>query len=344
MTSHTTSHNGQVRLRDVAERAGVSAGTVSNTLNHPDRVHARTQALVKEAIEALGYVPNQQARMLTGAASKVMGLVVLDVESPFYMETAQAIERSFRESGHFLMLCNSESDLDREAELLRMLAAQRVRGVLLAPATADADPHQYLDIARDLPVVLLDFDGGDTHCSVAVDNVDGGRLAARHLLRAGHRKLAFIGGPAQIRQFTERAAGARAELIDAGLDPEVHLVEIAASGIGIQDGHAAAEELLAVDPPEGVLCGNDMLAFGAYRAMTAAGLRIPQDVSIVGYDDINVAKDWIVPMTTVRQPIDELGRIAARLILEDSSDDAGHVHRHVRLRPELVIRRSTAAR
>ncbi|WP_119696482.1 LacI family DNA-binding transcriptional regulator [Microbacterium halotolerans] len=341
MGTHTSSHVGAVHIRDVAAHAGVSSGTVSNTLNHPERVRTHTRDRVNAAIAALGYVPNQQARMLTGAPSEVIGLVVLDVESPFYTEAAHAIERAVRESGHVIMLSTSDGDLEREAALLRMLAAQGVRGVLLAPATPDIDASRYRALPRSLPVVLLDFDGGDTHCSVSVDNRQGGRLAARHLVERGHRQLAFIGGPAHFRQFADRVDGARAELRDTGMDPTASLIEISASGIGIRDGHAAAERLLEHDRPTAVFCGNDMLAFGAYRAFAGIGLRVPEDIAIVGYDDIDVAKDWIVPMTTIRQPIDELGRIAARLLIEHSAHDRTHQHSQVVLPPELVVRRST---
>ena len=145
-----------------------------------------------EAIEALGFVPNQQARVLTGAASNIIGLVVLDVESPFYMETAHAIERAVRESGHVVMLCNSEGEPVRESELLTMLAAQRVRGVLLAPAAAETGATWHRRLPQNLPVVLLDFPGGPKQCSVAVDNVAGGRLGVRHLLDLGHQALGSL--------------------------------------------------------------------------------------------------------------------------------------------------------
>lgn len=341
MGGHDGSDGGVVRLRDVAAYAGVSSGTVSNTINHPDRVRPHTRKLVNDAITALGYVPNQQARMLMGVASEVIGLVVLDVESPFYMETAHAIERAVRRSGQVVMLSTSEGDLEREAALLRVLAAQGVRGAMLAPSTADIDTSRYRDLPRALPVILLDFDGGPTHCSVSVDNYEGGRLAVRHLLDRGHTDLAYISGPAQIRQFADRAKGARAELRAQGRDPDRHLIEVSSPGIGIRDGQAAAERLLEGRRPTGVLCGNDMIAFGAYRAFVAAGLRVPEDVAIIGYDDIDVAKDWIVPMSTIRQPIDELGTIAARLMIDHSSGDPDHVHEQVVLRPELVARRST---
>lgn len=333
-----------VRLRDVAELAGVATGTVSNTINHPERVHPRTRTVVEQAIKTLGFVPNQQARVLTGAASSVIGLVVLDVESPFYMETAHALERAVRESDHVVMLCNSEGDLDREAALLTMLAAQRVRGALLAPATPDLHADRYLNLPGDLPVVLLDFEGNAQQCSVTVDNFSGGALAMRHLLSLGHRKIAFLGGSRDLRQFAQRADGARHEMIRAGLDPEHDLTEISVSGIGIRDGQRAAELLLEGGTPDAIFCGNDMLAFGAYRALSGAGLQVPDDVALVGYDDIEFARDWVVPLTSIRQPIDELGHIAAQLLLEHSSGDETHEHRNVVLEPKLVVRRSSDRR
>ncbi|MCR2792298.1 LacI family transcriptional regulator [Microbacterium sp. zg.Y625] len=333
-----------VRLRDVAERAAVSTGTVSNTINHPERVHPRTRAVVLDAIEALGFVPNQQARVLTGAASNIIGLVVLDVESPFYMETAHAIERAVRESGHVVMLCNSEGEPVRESELLTMLAAQRVRGVLLAPAAAEIGATWHRRLPQNLPVVLLDFPGGPKQCSVAVDNVAGGRLGVRHLLDLGHERIAFVGGSPSLRQFAQRSSGAREELAAAGLDPRRALVEVSTSGLGIRDGQRAVELLLQSDLPDAIFCGNDMLAFGVYRGLAAAGIRVPEDIALVGYDDIDFAKDWIVPLTSVRQPIDELGRRAAQLLIEHSSRDEAHEHRQLTLQPELVVRRSSDRR
>lgn len=340
MSTSDLSSRAPVGIRDVAALAEVSTGTVSNTINHPERVHPRTRAAVQRAIRKLGFVPNQQARVLTGASSNVIGLVVLDVESPFYMEAAHAIERAVRESGHVVMLCNSEGELEREADLLTMLAAQRVRGVLLAPASSDV-ADRYLDLPGDLAVVLIDYDAGPEHCSISVDNVAGGKLAVEHLLHLGHNRIAYVGGPTGLRQFAQRARGARAAIVEAGLDPNKALLEVSASGIGIQDGRRAAELILESGAPDAIFCGNDMLAFGVYRGLIDAGYRVPDDIALVGYDDIDFAKDWVVPLTSVRQPIDQLGARGAQLLIEHSSRDSAHVHRQVVLQPELMIRRST---
>jgi len=343
-TPDTATSKSPAGIRDVAALAQVSTGTVSNTINRPDTVHPRTRAAVEKAIAELGFVPNQQARVLTGASSNVIGLVVLDVESPFYMEAAHVIEREVRESGHVVMLCNSEGDTERESGLLGMLAAQRVRGALLAPASTDDDDNRYTDLPGDLPVILLDYNGGPEHCSISVDNVRGGRIAIEHLLALGHRRIAVVGGPTGLRQFADRAQGAREAIAQAGLDPDESLIEVSVSGIGIQDGRRAVELLLEDQAPDAVFCGNDMLAFGVYRGLVDAGYVVPDDIALVGYDDIDFARDWVVPLTSVRQPIEALGKGAARLLIDHSSRDAAHTHQQLVLAPELVVRRSSDLR
>lgn len=330
-----------VSIKDVAALAGVSIGTVSNTVNHPELVRRRTREAVERAIRQLSFVPNQQARLLTGASSQVIGLVVLDVVSPFFMEIARAVERAASESGHVVILCNSENSADKEDKLLQMLAAQRVRGVLLTSARTSGELDAEWLRALRLPVVFLDYEFSATDCSVAVDDVHGARLAVHHLLALGHRRIGFVGGPRHLRQMVQRIEGVRAAIIEAGLDPATALVEVSTPGIGIQDGMHGAEELLNAGMPTGVLCGNDMMAFGVYRQLARSGLRVPDDVSLIGYDDIDFAADWVVPLTSVRQPTDELGYRAAQLLFEHSSGDEGHRHQQIVLQPELIVRASS---
>tara|TARA_R100001129_G_scaffold111409_1_gene76461 strand:- start:3263 stop:4447 length:1185 start_codon:yes stop_codon:yes gene_type:complete len=333
------------QIRDVAALAGVSVGTVSNVINHPERVTARTRTLVEDAIAELQFIPNQQARVIAGLSSDVIGLVVLDTASPFYMGASRAVEHAVRQAGHVVMLCNSESDVERERELLTMLAAQRVRGVLLTPADqADDEGVINIEIPNGLPVVFLDYEGGPDECSISVDNVLGARLAVEHLLRQGHERVAFIGGPPGLRQFTQRSKGVIDAIVGAGLDPDTALVEVSASGLGVPEGERAVELLLAGDLPSAIFCGNDMLAFGAYRGLSRSGIRVPEDVVLIGYDDIDFAQDWVVPISTVRQPIGELGSLAAQLLLEHAVGGEAHVHRQIVLTPELVLRASSDQR
>jgi len=328
-------------IRDVAARAGVSVGTVSNTINRPERVRQQTRETVELAIAQLGFVPDQQARVLSGAFSHVIGLVVLDIASPFFMEVARAVERAVNEDDHVMILCDSSNSEKKQQQVLHMLAAQRVRGVLLTPAGAN------VRIARDMPpslrppTVFLDYQDSAEHCSVSTDHVAGARLAVEHLLKLGHERIAFVGGRQVLHQFTQRSQGARQAIAEAGLDPARILIEEKVTEIGFQDGVRAAGRLLEKGMPSAVFCGNDMLAFGVYRGLAQAGVRVPDDVALVGYDDITFAADWVVPLTSVRQPIDELGYRAAKLLFEHTSRDDGHVHQHVILQPELVVRASS---
>ena len=338
--ARTQNGNG-VRIQDVAARARVSVGTVSNTINHPELVSQRTRRVVERAIRDLGFIPNQQARVLTGVASQVIGLIVLDVVSPFFMEAARAVERAAREAGQVVILCNSDNDPEREAQLLQMLAAQRVRGVLLTPARTGSGGDRQRIEAGHLPVVFLDYRTPTDDCSVSVDDVAGARLAVQHLLDLGHERVAFVGGGRGLRQHVERAQGAREAILAAGLDPATALVEVTQDGLGIHDGVLAAAQLLGGKLPTGIFCGNDMMAFGVYRGLNRAGVKVPHDVALVGYDDIDFAADWVVPLTSVRQPTDQLGYLAAQLLLEHSAGDATHVHRQTVLQPELIVRRSS---
>lgn len=333
---------GGVRIQDVAARARVSVGTVSHTINHPELVSPRTRRAVERAIKELGFVPNQQARVLTGVASQVIGLVVLDVVSPFFMEAARAVERAAREAGHVVILCSSDNDPEQESRLLQVLAAQRVRGALLTPARTGTGGDREKIEAGHLPVVFLDYRTAGDDCSVSVDDVAGARLAVEHLLSLGHERIAFVGGGRGLRQHVERAQGAREAMIAAGMDPAEALLELSQDGLGIQDGVLAAGRLLEGDLPTGIFCGNDMMAFGVYRGLSRAGIKVPDDVALVGYDDIDFAADWVVPLTSVRQPTDELGYLAAQLLIEHSSNQEDHVHRQTVLHPELIVRNSSA--
>jgi LacI family transcriptional regulator len=317
----------------------VSVGTVSNVLNRPDAVADGTRSRVQTAIAELGYVRNESARQLRAGHSRTIGLVVLDVANPFFTDVAAGVEAMAEEAGAVVTLCNSGNDAGRQARHLDVLAQQRVRGVLITPVDADDPAIAHLEDVG-IPVVLLDRGAqGTDRCSVSVDDVHGGRLAGVHLVSLGHRRIAFAGGPFTIAQVVDRLAGLREGA--AGAEVEV----LTTTGLGVADGREAARSLIALPSaarPTAVVCANDLIALGVLQEATTHGLRVPHDLAIVGYDDIDFAAAAAVPLSSVRQPREQLGRAATELLLEESGDAAaGHHHRQVVFRPELVVRASS---
>jgi DNA-binding LacI/PurR family transcriptional regulator len=339
-------------IKEVARQAGVSIGTVSNVLNRPDTVAPATRQRVLDAISALGYVRNDSARQLRAGRSRTIALVVLDLANPFFTDVARGAESAAERSGAMVIVCNSGEDVARERRHLDQLEEQRVLGVLITPVDDGPDSRVEQLIDRGMPVVLVDRGSGHpSRCSVAVDDVLGGRLAGTHLLEHGHRRIGYIGGPLGIRQVADRHAGLAGALADRSADrsadrpadrAELRVVEM--PSLSVAAGRQAASTLASADPADrvtAVFCANDLLALGALQELTRRGLRVPDDIAIVGYDDIDFAAAAAVPLSSVRQPREQLGRTAAQLLLEELGDPH-HEHRHVVFKPELVVRASTA--
>ncbi|SCL26290.1 transcriptional regulator, LacI family [Micromonospora rhizosphaerae] len=321
--------------------AGVSVGTVSNVLNRPDIVAEATRRRVLDAIRQLGFVRNESARQLRAGHSRTIGLVVLDVANPFFTDVARGVEDSANDAGLAVILCNSDDDPAKESRYLDLLEEQRVQGILITPVTATNQRLEQLR-KRGTPIVLLDRRAtDDTQCSVAVNDVLGGELAVGHLLAQGHTHLAFVGGPFTTRQVQERQQGALQAMRAAGRDPgELHIIET--SALNVAAGRDAAARLAGTMPrPTAVFCANDLLALGVLQEMTRRGVRVPHDLAIVGYDDIEFAAAAAVPLSSVRQPRQLLGRTAAELLIEEATEDSSHLHRQVVFDPELVVRDSS---
>lgn len=330
-------------IKDVARRAGVSVGTVSNVINRPEAVLPETRARVLAAIEELGYVRSESARQLRAGRSRIMALLVLDMGNPFFVDVARGAERAARAAGLGVMVCNSDQSPAEEAEYLGLFAEQRVCGVLVTPADATGRNLEAFSRHR-IPFVLVDrVAPGAGTCAVSVDDVRGGALAVGHLVSAGHRSVAYVSGPGDLHQIRDRREGALSALADAGLPPEA-LVEIPSDRLDVAAGRDAGARLLGLVPrPTAVFCANDLLALGVLQALYAAGVGVPHDIAIVGYDDIEFASAAAVPLTSVRQPAVVMGRMAAELLLEESDDEDGsHEHRSVVLQPELVVRASSS--
>ena len=329
-------------VKDVAARAGVSLGTVSNVLNRPDRVSPETRGRVEQAMRDLGFVRNESARQLRAGRSRTLAYVVLDVRNPFFTDVAEGAERAAEESGLSLFLCHSDNRASREADYLAHLVEQRVQGILVTPV--DPAAPGLADVRRNgTPLVIVDRTReDDKFCSVAVDDVLGGRLAVEHLVERGHTRVAFIGGPDSVGQVRDRLEGARRAWADAGL-PEDQLTVVPTSALTVVEGRSAGERVMGLAArrrPTAAFCANDLLALGLLQQLSTAGLTVPGDLAIVGYDDIDYAGAAAVPLTSVRQPRQELGRRAAELVL-DEADNPAHLHQQLVFTPELVARRST---
>jgi len=337
--------NGRVTIRDVADQAGVSLGTASNVLNRPEVVAPDTLARVLAVIDRLGFVRSSAAHQMRGGNSRCFGAVVIDASNPFSTETIRGLEDAVHEQGCAVVVCSSDGSPEREARYLRLLEEQRVQGIVITPATRSM---RHLETLRDRGtlVVLLDrrSKGGEL-CSVSVDHARGGELAARHLFELGHRRVAFINGPLHLSQCAERRRGVRRACRQAGLIVEESLIDYTIDPItAFEQAEVAVDNLLALpDRPTAVICVNDQIAFTVLRALAERHVRVPRDISVVGYDDVDFAAMLSPALTSIRQPKYELGRAAAELLIAETVDPL-HRHGDIRFEPELVERQSTTAR
>lgn len=328
-------------IRDVALRAGVSVGTVSNVLNDSPRVSPSTVERVRTAIAELGYVRNEAARQLRAGRSSSVGLVVLDVRNPFFTDVARGAEDEAASSGLSVILGNSDEDVARESSYLDLFEEQRVHGILISPY-GDIEPRLAELRRRGTPVVLVDRESRDAGVSsVSVDDTAGGRLAVAHLLATGRRRIAFVGGLLSIRQISDRLAGAQTAIAEV---PGATLEVIETTGLTVLEGRRVGEELVARSQrPDAVFAANDLVAVGLLQALVMSGeLRVPHDVALVGFDDIDFASATVVPLTSVRQPRHEIGATALRILREEAAEPDLPPRRIV-FQPELVVRASTGA-
>ncbi|AWB96710.1 LacI family transcriptional regulator [Agromyces badenianii] len=329
-----------VSVRDVASAASVSVGTVSNVLNRPEKVAPATVARVTAAIEQLGFVRNDAARQLRAGRSRCIGLVVLDVRNPFFTDVARGAEDRAAEAGMTILLGNSDERADREGAYLDLFEEQRVAGVLISPLADDLPRLQRLR-GRGTRVVLVDREVSDEDfSSVAVDDVVGGYLAVRHLCDTGRRRIAFVGGPASIRQVADRLEGARRAIDET---PGAVLEVVETESLTVLTGRAAGErirERAASDRPDAVFAANDLLAMGVLQAlMMQGGIDVPGEIALIGYDDIDFAAAAVVPLSSIRQPASLIGYTAVDLMLKEAGGE--HPHERVVFQPELVVREST---
>lgn len=327
-------------IHDVARLAAVSVATVSNALNAARPVAPATRARVLKAAQALGYTPHAAARSMRGRGSGLIGLIVADITNPFFTSLVQSVERAANAHGYAVLLCNSDEDPVREQNHLQLLRTQRVDGIVLA-ATGQASAGRALALGQlRAPVVLVDRGlpefGLD---AVILDNRRAALEATRHILGFGHRRIAMISGPSTISTGADRLAGYREALHEAGVPYDARWVLDA--GFREEPAYDAACDMLAQrDRPTAIFAANNLIAIGVMRAIADRRLRCPQDVSVVSIDDFAWANAFRPRLTTVAQPVADMGEAAVRLLMGRVAQTAPAEPRLEIMAPMLVVRDS----
>jgi len=326
-----------ISLRDIAKRAGVSVGTASNVLNRPGIVAPETAKRVHQVIEEMGYNPNGYVKQMSAGHSRTLGLVVPSVYNPFFAEVARGVEDAATKKNYAVFICNSGESNQREERYMSVLIEQMVKGVLITPNSIKPDHIKMLK-ERGMSVTLIDAPGkSSAECSVSVNDMRGGEIAIEHLADMHHADIAWVCGPETIPQAAERSRGVAA----AAKALKVKVTTIRVPTMNFAAGEEALAQFLALTPrPTAIFCANDLIALGMMRALLAAGIRIPGDVSLLGYDDIEFAPSAAVPLSTIAQPAYQMGLTATQLLLSECEGVETHAHQDVRFQPELVVRSS----
>lgn len=330
-----------VTIKQVAVAAGVSPATVSNVINGTRYVSTELRERVLRAMDELRYEPNALARSLRSQQTCTIGVIVPDISNPFHGTLAIAIEAKAVEAGYTVMLCLSHYDLDLEYSHVRTLTSKQVDGIIITFSAESMSTVKYAQ-RRGVPVVVADWLVDDkSFDSVTANNRKGGYLAAQHLLALGHRHIAYITGPLDSMPTRERLAGFYDAMVEAGIDvPKEWIFHY--PQYGFVEARESVRRLLDMNRlPTAICFGNDYMALGGLSALLEARLKVPRDVSVVGFDDIWVSSLSNPTLTTVRQPITKIGEEAFSLLLERMTTDETSPGETVILDVELVKRNST---
>lgn len=329
-------------IHDVAKLAGVSAGTVSNVLNRPFYVKDVTRERVLAAIDELQFRPQQKARQYRSGRVRTLGIAVANLNNPFFVDVALGAEKIARENDVGVVITNSAYDARVEDQNLDLLVQQRVQGLIISPVDESSSRLQMLH-DRGVPMVFVDRVGEHSSggWSVVVDDECGGALAAQRLLSTGHTSIAFVGHPQNSLKVQLRLDGVMNVLSkQRGVAFEVLETESWTVDAGRRAGHRIAD-IAAGQRPTGIICANDLLALGALQTLNSRQLRVPEDIAVIGYDDLEWSSVSSPPLTTVRQPRELLGATAVRMILELFREgNAKPKNNHVVLQPELIVRKT----
>lgn len=339
-----------VTIKEIAKKIGISHATVSDVLNDrwkEKRISQETRDRVYQMAGELNWRRNMVASSLVRQHTRVLGLLIPCVTFSFFPEIARAIEDTAKENGYHVFLCHSDDSAEREREEIELLREHQVAGLIITPAhtRGQQDTDILLQLKRDkVPFVLIDKYIDGLECNyVGTDDRGGAYEAVTHLIKLGHKRIAYISGPRNASSNQARLQGYHKALIDNNITPDRDLV--AGDGFLEEDGHMAGKTLLELASkkrPTAIFAVTDLCAFGALQTIKEKGLRVPEDMAIVGFADVKTASIATVSLTTVRQPAREIGEQAVQILLEEIKNGTGGIKKVV-LKPELVIRKSCGA-
>jgi LacI family transcriptional regulator len=326
-------------MKDVARLAGVSTSTVSHVINNNRFVSEQVREKVDQAIRELNYAPSALARSLKIKQTRTIGMLLTASSNPFYSEVVRGVENSCYERGYSLILCNTEGDEERMNRSLETLMQKRVDGLLMMCTETHLPSAEILNRYPSVPMVMMDWAPFEGRGDIIQDNaLLGGELATQHLIDRGYTRIACIAGPQDKTPARLRLEGFHKAMTNSGLPvPTGYVVD---GDFEFQGGFNAMNQLLSLDTlPEAIFTSNDAMAVGVYHALFQAGLRVPQDIAVMGYDNIELARYLTPPLSTIHQPKDELGELAIDTLIHRMSDPDASQQTLV-LTPELVERGS----
>ncbi len=338
-------------IKDIAREANVSYATVSRALNNKYGVHPSTQERILTIAKRLNYTPNAIARGLVTRQTFTIGLILPDITNPFFPEVARGVEEGAQEQGYSVFLCNTNWERHRETEYIRLLSERRVDGLILAPISNSAEEAER-ELPDDISVVYVSNVPRNTeHSYVEIDNIRGGFLATKHLIDAGFDKIGFIGAVEDSLTVDERLEGYRMAFVRSGMEVDEHFLHL--GHFRQETGYRVIRDMIeSGDFPRAVFAENDLIALGVMQGVRDAGLEVPGDVAVVGFDDIPFASFRDIQLSTVYQPKYEMGKLAAQILIDqittsvasgtngERAKQNGH-SRRVILEPELIVRGST---
>ena len=332
-----------VTIKDIAKAVGVSHSTVSRALNKSSLVNERTLARIRQMAGEMGYRPNVIAQGLKRKGTKTIALVVPDIANPYFITVAIGVQEKMRAFGYHMILANTNRNLETESEEIKLLCHRMIDGLVICPLSEASVPCLGYLREHEVPFVIVSRDvKGIATPVVLPDDFYGAYLATAHLADLGHTRIAHIAGPEKASVTVDRIAGYKAALSERGLSTDGQLVTM--GPLDMSGGYEGARTFLERDdPPTAIFAANDLIAIGVLGYARERGIRIPEDIALVGFDDIEVARYLEVPLTTVAQPAREIGNRAGELLYEALHSPSETPFHRVIMRPTLVIRESSGA-